>query len=207
MVKREKKWEFWERLYKSWQDVLDSYIKNSSIEELPRDLPYWHSERASTSFLAAAAWTIRGVIAIEEYYTERVYSNSIKRPKGHCDLWVKSKDFSFSLEAKQLWPKTYKKGSIDKKIEEAEKQLGSLAEVDKKSSGYLFSVCFISPRLDDKAGFDLFLNGIQKDFESKDSRVFCYDRRDLPDDIITWKSTGEKYPGVIMVVKVFNYKK
>lgn len=206
IVKREK-WEFWERLYKSWQDVLDAYIKNSAIRGSVRDLPYWHSERASISILAAAVWKIEETIAIEEYYTERVYSDSSKRTKGHCDLWVKSKDFSFSVEAKQLWPKTYRKGSIDKKIEEAEIQLDSLADADKKASVCLFSVCFISPRLDDKTEFDIFLNGIRKDFENKDSRIFYYDRRDLPDDIITWNKTGEKYPGVIMVVKALNSKK
>jgi hypothetical protein len=88
--KEDQKWKFWEHLSKSWQIVLNSYVKNSHVAGLANDLPYWHSERASTSFLAAASWKIKGCIAIEEYYTERVKGDTDRRSKGHCDLWVKS---------------------------------------------------------------------------------------------------------------------
>ncbi len=201
------KWDFWKRLAESWQSVLDSYIKYSPIGNSFNDLPYWHSERAATGFLAAAAWKIKGVIAIEEYYAERVYGDTKRRSIGHCDLWVRSKDFSFSAEVKQLWPKNYKKKSIQKKIKDAEKQLDSLADEDKRTSNNLFSVCFVSPRLDDKVKFSDFLNEIQNDFTDNDIRIFYYDRSDLPDNIITWKNTDEKYPGVIMLIKEFNPKR
>ena len=121
------KWEFWEHLAKIWRSVLDSYIEYSPIKNLRRDLPYWHCERASTSFLVGAAWKM-GAIVIEEYYTERVYSDTKKRSVGHCDLWVRFKDISFSAEVKQLWPKVYNKESIQKKIEKAEEQLESLSK-------------------------------------------------------------------------------
>ncbi len=197
------KWKFWDLLAKKWKDVLDNYIRGSYVsEKFPNDLPYWHSERASTGFLAAAAREIDGAVAIEEYYTERVYSDTKKRSKGHCDLWVKYKDFSFSAEAKQLWPGAFKKEPIIKKIKEAEKQLRSLEEMNRKSSRCLFSVCFISPRLNDKAKFDVFLSATNN-FCDNDSRIFHYDGRIWPDKIITWQDTGDKYPGVIMLVKEF----
>lgn len=199
------KWQFWKRLYNSWRNILDNYIKDSVIGNLPGDLPYWHSERASTSFLAAAAWKMERTIAIEEYYTERVFSDTRKRYKGHCDLWVKSKDFSFSAEVKQLWPKNYKKEIIDKKIEEAESQLSSLAKIDKKASYCLFSICFISPRfdcnVDHKTEFNNFRVRMQTDFKNKDSRIFFY-YPNLGASVITWENK-EKYPGVIMLIKEF----
>jgi hypothetical protein len=120
----------------------------------------------------------------------------------------KSKDFSFSAEVKQLWPDCYKKESIGRMIQEANEQLNSLNNKDKRASNYFFSICFVAPRLDDKLRFGDFLKKIRADFGDKDTRVFSYDCSDLDDKIITWKNaekhTEEKYPGVIMVVKEFH---
>jgi hypothetical protein len=198
------KWDFWMALAGKWESVLDSYIRKSYInEELHEDLPYWHSEKASTGFLAAAAW-MSGAIAIEEFYTKRFDENTQKTSEGHCDLWVKYKDFSFSAEAKQLRPSVYQKEAIEEKIKEAEGQLSSLSSEDKEASSFLFSICFISPILKDRKDFGEFLKNIKENFNDQNYfRVFHYDGRYLADNIINYYKNrpNENWPGFVMLIK------
>lgn len=69
--------------------------------------PYWFTERASVSLLAAAAWAC-GWVGVEEYSTRKVLANRedpnepIHR-HGRCDLFIQAPNrISFAIEAKQV---------------------------------------------------------------------------------------------------------
>lgn len=198
------KCELWDVLEKEWSNVLDTYIRNSYIKSLKKDLPYWHCERANVGFLAASIWKV-GAIAIEEFYVKRKRLAG-KTTSGHCDLWVKYNNFAFTVEAKLLWgKKEYSSNDIKTMFKKTEKQLASLSEKDKEASNYFFSICFITPMSVDKACFDNCLAGVEKYVKENakdDYKILPYDARVLgDDDLITLEETGKKWPGVIMLIK------
>src|SRR3954466_4010883 len=59
-----------------------------------------HNERASTGFLAVAAWKCGGV-SLEEWHTEKGPRNNPRR--GRCDLYIYHRKHSFHIEAKHHW--------------------------------------------------------------------------------------------------------
>lgn len=91
--------EFLEKVFQQFHDNLTCYAQAGAW----RDLPHFYNERATLSFLAAAAWQME-LLAIEEFV------NWKKRDQedylGRCDIWIAKRDKkeSASIEAKQFWP-------------------------------------------------------------------------------------------------------
>ncbi|MBJ6981662.1 hypothetical protein [Luteimonas sp. MC1572] len=89
---------------RSWTERTYDFCRLHAFE----DNPWWYNERASLSVLAAAAWSLKGWCALEEYSTtkrgvvpsEKVEEGSTKR--GRCDLWLGNRT-GYALEAKQAW--------------------------------------------------------------------------------------------------------
>lgn len=76
-------------------------ILNTYAEKLERDLPHYYNERATVSFLNAAAWKA-DLIAIEEYSTLKSRGDSSY--SGRCDLYLAQQDgIEAEFEAKQNW--------------------------------------------------------------------------------------------------------
>ena len=84
-----------------WIDViLQRYVAYFSISE-DMDSPWWYNERATVSFLAAAAWMAEG-IALEEYRTQKGKKSNPRT--GRCDLFLGAKSRAwFECEAKHTW--------------------------------------------------------------------------------------------------------
>lgn len=72
------------------------------------DNGWWYNERASLSILAAAAWSLKGWCALEEYATTKQgvvppgNADAGKVKPGRCDLWM-GRNTGYSVEAKQVW--------------------------------------------------------------------------------------------------------
>ncbi|QJE74332.1 hypothetical protein HHL28_15735 [Aerophototrophica crusticola] len=68
------------------------------------DLPHFYNERATLSFLAAAAWQ-KKLLAIEEFVNWKKKEDVDYL--GRCDIWIAERDKqqSASIEVKQFWPK------------------------------------------------------------------------------------------------------
>ncbi|WP_412775850.1 hypothetical protein [Thalassospira lucentensis] len=76
-------------------------ILNIYVEKLTADLPHYHNERATVSFLNGAAWKA-GLIAIEEYATSKIKDGV--QYTGRCDLYIAEKNgIEIEFEAKQNW--------------------------------------------------------------------------------------------------------
>lgn len=80
--------------------------------EALKNPPYWFTERASISLLAAAAWRCHW-IGIEEYSTRKVLAsrsdpNQPVDRHGRCDLYLRSPEgMTFAIEAKQVVAKPF----------------------------------------------------------------------------------------------------
>ena len=85
-----------EPLIDCWFRALKRYVDNCAED----DAPYWHTERASISILAGAAW-LSGASALEEYHTEKTYSDGTKRGRG--DLYILWPNDDCIVEAKVCW--------------------------------------------------------------------------------------------------------
>lgn len=91
-------------LLKAWVEKSLAYCKCHNFE----DNGWWYNERASLSILAAAAWSLKGWCALEEYSTEKrgnVPSDDMEVPdsrRGRADLWVGGRT-GYAIEAKQAW--------------------------------------------------------------------------------------------------------
>lgn len=89
-------------LLSGWIKAVERY---TSANE--RDNPWWYNERASLSVLAGAAWTLKDWHALEEFSTQKrfrtlepgVDAGSLRH--GRCDLYIKSPQTSYAIEAKQ----------------------------------------------------------------------------------------------------------
>ncbi len=183
--------DFWKILLNKWFDIMEDYIEKSKD-----DLPYWHSERANTGFLAAAAWKI-GALAIEEYFTKRVYSS--KRYNGQCDLWIKYKNFEFSAEAKQLWRKEYDKDSIEQKFKESEGQLGSIQ--DRRTVEDSFCICYLSLMTRELPDLTTFATRIKKDFARDEDVILAFYAPKVPIERIIWKENKHRFPCIMLFIK------
>ncbi|MBO0613927.1 hypothetical protein [Thiothrix fructosivorans] len=94
----------WSVLFEKWSQGIDLYI-----DVTDGDVPYFYKERASVSFLAAAAWQC-GWVAMQEFETEkRKPKGRYKAWKGRCDLFICSENRSDFIEAK------YKQLSLNSK--------------------------------------------------------------------------------------------
>ena len=80
------------------------------------DCPWWYTERALVSTLAAGVWNSRG-IAFEEYSNAK--GRGRERYTGRCDLYIKMGSQEFIAEAKRLWSQGSRRAKqIIPKIEE-----------------------------------------------------------------------------------------
>jgi hypothetical protein len=94
----------------AWVDRSMDYCNRHCFE----DNAWWYNERASLSVLAAAAWSIDGWCALEEYPTDKRRQGEIpnsrtdageitpERHRGRCDLWI-GNHTGYAVEAKQAW--------------------------------------------------------------------------------------------------------
>lgn len=183
----------WEKLLKSWILVMKNYIDNS------KDLPYWHDERANTGFLAAAVWMLGGV-AIEEYWTDRIYHKK-KSYVGRCDLWAKLGSLTFSAEAKQLWS-AKSAARVEDIIKRTQKELKSVQSPDKGK--YLVSICFISPKIGSNSKFNKqeIIELERKLTKQKGIIIATFFPRGGKQ--VMYK--GDQYPCVILIAKVVKAK-
>lgn len=193
--------DFWKKLTENWHKVMEDYMRACKD-----DLPYWHGERANTSFLTAAAWKMEAV-AIEEYWMKRKDERG-EISVGHCDLWIDSNNgrgsFSFSAEAKQLWP-CYNapanpedfKSKIEIELSEAEGQLKSISE--RKKGEYSVCICFVSPRGKVKFDKDKFMGSFD-DFKNKPDTILASYFPE-PEPAVKW-SDGYSFPGIVLIAKV-----
>lgn len=93
-------------LLTAWTQVVLRYCDNEGY----CDNPWWFNERATLSTLAAAAWTLDGWAALEEFNT-RKRGGIVPKDRtdegsrhGRCDLYVSHKrGHSYAIEAKQAW--------------------------------------------------------------------------------------------------------
>jgi len=82
-------------LLKGWISVIHKYLKYCNWQ----DCQWWHTERASISSLAAAAWQIGG-IAIQEYAVEK--GTKKESWSGQCDLYFDIGNQKFACEGKHV---------------------------------------------------------------------------------------------------------
>lgn len=97
--------------------VLNAWVRRSidyCNSHRLQDNSWWYNERASLSVLAAAAWSIPGWCALEEYPTDKRRQGEIpssradageltpERHHGRCDLWI-GNHTGYAVEAKQAW--------------------------------------------------------------------------------------------------------
>lgn len=187
---------FWRILLNKWFEIMDKYI-----EESKDDLPYWHSERANTGFIAAAAWKM-DALAIEEYYTDRVFSSN--RYKGHCDLWIKYNNFEFSAEAKQLWRKKYDKKLIERKFEESKKQLISIP--DRRRNEKSLCICYLSLMssfVSQPHDLNKIVKKIERDFVKDEEVIIALYAPDIPEERMIWRQTKNRFPCIVLFAKSF----
>jgi len=109
-------------ILKQWIEVQREYTR-----QMGDDYSWNYSERASTGFLAVAAWQSGGV-ALEEWRTEKGPKNDPR--KGRCDLYIYHSKQSFHIEAKHMWSRAT--GKQPKEVSYIERQL-TKAVVDAKA--------------------------------------------------------------------------
>ena len=191
---------FWRILLNKWFEIMDEYVKESK-----NDLPYWHSERANTGFLAAAAWKI-DALAIEEYYTDRVYASG--RYKGQCDLWIKYNNFEFSAEAKQLWRKEYDKKLVERKFEESKGQLISIPDREKEEKS--FCICYLSLMSSSKSrphDLNVIAKKIKDDFVKDEEIILALYAPDIAEEKIIWPPNKHRFPCIVLFIKSVKIEK
>lgn len=128
---------------KNWVKIVQEYskvFKNS-------DACWWYTERANVGILAAAAWRVKGWIALEEFSTLKRGVETVSK-NGRCDLYVAKKDHdnSFAFEAKPAW-QTMRSDGISKitaQLEEAWKDAGKLKKIEGKTR---VAACFAIPNV------------------------------------------------------------
>lgn len=75
-------------------------VQRKYAQQTKNDYSWNHSERASTGFLAVAAWNAGGV-ALEEWHANK---GPLKKPrKGRCDIYIDFRKQRFHIEAKHMW--------------------------------------------------------------------------------------------------------
>ena len=82
-------------ILKEWIAVQQEYTR-----QMGDDYGWNYSERASTGFLAVAAWNAGGV-ALEEWHTDKGPKKDPR--KGRCDLYIYRRRMSLHIEAKHMW--------------------------------------------------------------------------------------------------------
>jgi len=109
------------QVLKKWVFVNNDYVRRWD----GYDAPWWYTERASVSTVAAAAWLAKG-IALEEYTTRKTRninrSRSVISDRGRCDLFISvkdrhRKDRDLTVEAKICWP-SLTSGAFRKRIKD-----------------------------------------------------------------------------------------
>jgi hypothetical protein len=109
------------------------------------DCPWWTTERALVSTLAAAAWQ-NGGVALEEYSNEKK-RGGIKY-SGRCDLYMKISKKDYIAEAKICWPKAGKrarktKSIIEEALKASERDAKKLRGFEEEKMGIVFAVPMI----------------------------------------------------------------
>lgn len=138
-------------LLHAWTRVVLRYCELHQF----KDNPWWANERASVSTLAAAAWTLEGWCALEEFSTKKrgvVPNNQVEEDgqrNGRCDLYVSNKGTSYVLEAKQAWqPIGGKKPNGNGHLKKGMKNAwGDAARLDAKEADHRFAATFIVPHV------------------------------------------------------------
>lgn len=179
----------------AWADALNQYLTYFDYD----DNPWWYNERANLSCLAGAAWKVDG-IALEEYRTEK--GKVSDRWKGRCDLLLGTRDEIFGCEAKQVWCPVGRKAK--KGVQVAKKGLKKACEDARnltKDEGRRLGLCFVVPYLPKR----------DKDHVDQQIKAWLNDLRNIECCSIAWcfpemarnltSTTGEFYPGVVLLVK------
>jgi len=146
----------WERILRSWHDVIDEYIRQVTARLGYSDVPWWFNERANVGILAGAIWRAGpGHVCLEEYSVERGTGDD--RGPGRCDLWLQTPSTSWDLEAKAMWPNTadgWNDDVLSSRLDVAKEQLKSIPRGDRADCG--IAACFVLPkfvRRDDDEGY------------------------------------------------------
>ena len=108
------------QVLKEWIFVNNDYVRRWD----GWDAPWWYTERASVSTIAAAAWLAKG-IALEEYTTSKtrnINRSRVVSGRGRCDLFVsvrdrRGEDRDLIVEAKICWP-SLTSGAFRKRIKD-----------------------------------------------------------------------------------------
>ena len=84
----------WIQFFKAWELSILRYY-----ERTDHDLPWWYTERANISLLAAAAWLCGG-IALEEYPIEKGFCGD--NYEGRADLYLTIGEEGYAIEGKAM---------------------------------------------------------------------------------------------------------
>lgn len=168
------------------------------------DYSRYYRERASTGFLAVAAWQAGGV-ALEEWSTEKGPRNDAR--KGRCDLYIRLGKRPFHIEAKHMWSRVA--GNQDKQVELVQRNLDR-AVADAKDlrcpREERFGILFIAPYIPPWK---------QTDMTSKVA-AWLQSIYEIPHSAIAWlfldrhklKPNGRQkvVPGIVLIVRSLTHR-
>lgn len=142
---------------KGLRDLLDAWtrvvLRYCELHQF-KDNPWWANERASVSSLAAAAWTLDGWCALEEFGMKK--RGVIPRDEGEgdglkngrCDLYVGNKTTSFVLEAKQAWQPIGPKADGGRRLNEGMKNAWhDVGKVSADEAHRRYAATFVIPHV------------------------------------------------------------
>jgi hypothetical protein len=182
-------------LLNKWTSVVNKYLEFCNW----KDCPWWYTEPASISLLAAAAWQMGG-IAIEEYRVVKGKKSSSW--SGQCDLFIDTGNHKFACEGKQVWTAIGRQAS--QKCDDIKSALNSACDDARKlnkDEGRRLGICFVVPYLppSDEDYIDDRLDSWLKKIEAMDYSSIAWV---FPKKVTKIKGDDKYfYPGTVMVVK------
>lgn len=188
---------YWIDIIEEWSLLIDRYCR--TVED---DAPYWYTERANIGVLAGACWRA-GFVALEEFQSEKGYSNRAKRP-GRADLWFANGNVNTLVEAKmkRVSLKSINMSStlrpiLKDAVNDAKKSKGSQKDLD--AIGIAFAPVFITSKYE--ATIDEEISAMVEEMkrEFRGSMIFWH----FPSASRTLKSSTEKYcwPGLFVIAQ------
>ena len=188
---------YWIDIIEEWSLLIDRYCR--TFED---DAPYWYTERANVGVLAGACWRA-GFVALEEFQSEKGYSNKPKRP-GRADLWIANGNVNTCVEAKMKRISLNSKNVactlipiLESALDNAIESRGSQKNLD--ALGMTFVPVYI-PSKDEKK-VDERISAMVEDIKSnfRGDMIFWH----FPSESRVLKSSTGKYcwPGLIVIAQ------
>jgi hypothetical protein len=182
------------------EKILWTWVKlNEQFFIQSRDGSWWYNERASISFLAAAAWMAGGV-ALEEFSAKKK-QNKVER-SGRADVYLNLKGHEFACEAKYIWLSV----NSPKPIVRINTELKSAcedAECLDREEGRRFGVCFATVYVPEKDAtqFDDLILDLQKRISSGDYDALAWSFPRKARKLTYEKSKHYFHPGSFMIFR------